>query len=300
MRFAAGVLLLCAAAAGAAAAVGEPAPPPDPRGPGGVPSRIVSTSLPTDEILLALLPPERLLAVSTFADDPLVSNVREEARGVPHRVTGRAEEIIALGPGVVLTFPFARPEGQALLRRAGIPIVHVESPESLDGIRDNVRRLGRLTDRAEAAEALVGRMDARLASVRARVDGARRPRVLVYFSSGHTAGSQTVLGDLVRAAGGDNAADDAGLGSVAPLSRARLLSLDPDVVLFIGYRADSRERGLLAPTGPEDDPALRALRAAKNGRLHRMSGRHLLSHSHHAVTGAERLARLLHPGRFRP
>ena len=49
------------------------------------PQRIVSQTLGTDEILLAICNPQRIVALSVLVDDPQYSNVTELA----HHITGR-------------------------------------------------------------------------------------------------------------------------------------------------------------------------------------------------------------------
>ena len=51
------------------------------------PSRIVSLTLPTDEILLSLVESGRLAAITTLSRDPAVSSAAEQAARVPRRVT---------------------------------------------------------------------------------------------------------------------------------------------------------------------------------------------------------------------
>ncbi|HSY40593.1 MAG TPA: hypothetical protein VLA79_13725, partial [Polyangia bacterium] len=65
------------------------------------PRRIVSSYLAADEILAALVSPERLAAVSTFADDPAISSVAGfYPRALP-RVRGEVEAILALEPDLI-------------------------------------------------------------------------------------------------------------------------------------------------------------------------------------------------------
>src|SRR5262249_59492302 len=51
------------------------------------PQRIASQTLGTDEILLAICPPERIIALSDLAEDGNYSNVVEQARRIPGRTT---------------------------------------------------------------------------------------------------------------------------------------------------------------------------------------------------------------------
>ena len=56
------------------------------------PKRIVSYSISTDEILIALVKPERIVALSRLVDDPGVSSIVKEAKQIPNRVQGNSME----------------------------------------------------------------------------------------------------------------------------------------------------------------------------------------------------------------
>lgn len=296
--FVAALMGASALAAGAVAprsSADEPGPGPAPP---AQPERMVSTNLPTDEILLALVSPARIEAVSYFADHAAISNVRREARSVPHRVRGAAEPILALQPDLVFAFPFGQGDTETLLRQAGVPVVHVPGADRLEDIRTNVRRIGDLVGEPERAEALVDGMNRTLAAVRSRVRGAPRPRALLWHVTGTTAGADTLFDDLVRVAGGANAAAEAGIAGLATLPLERVLAIDPDVVFVLDFRADGRAREVAAAEGIARDSRWQAVRAVRNGRLHVLPAHHAYASSHHAAKAAVDMARLLHPGRF--
>ena len=308
-----GILLLLAASAASTAwasrTIAAPADPttPDSEGParGGDPGthhgsarRIVSTTLATDEILLALAPPERLLAVSIFADDAAVSNVTEAAAAVPSRVRGSAESVLALGPDLLFAGAVGRPETQMLLAQAGVPVLHARTCNSFADIERNIRWVGTAIDREERAETVIATMRARLRRVTDRLGDGPRPRVLLHNFGNYTAGRGSLFDEEVRLAGGINAASEAGIREHGPLSVERALTLDPDVLLYTDYRADSRapRDGDVGPLAAE--PGYASLRAVREGRLYRLDERSSHSTSHHAVGTVEALAALLHPERM--
>lgn len=263
------------------------------------PRRIVSTNLPTDEVLLALLPPERILAVSHFADDARISNVTDAARHVPHRVRGTAEPILALAPDLVFAFPYGQADVQTLLRRAQVPLAHVPGADDLQGVRANIRRIGAVVGAPERAEALVTRMDRALDEVRQRTAGAPRPRVLLWYTGGTTSGPGTLIDEVLRVAGGRNAAAEAGIQGVASLPLERALALDPDVLFVLDFRADARARDLGDRPELVEHPVWRSLDAVHLGRVHILPSHHAYASSHHVAGAAEDMARRLHPERFR-
>jgi iron complex transport system substrate-binding protein len=262
------------------------------------PERIVSTNLPTDEILLALLPPERLLAVSHFAHDPTISNVTTEARRVPHRVRGEAEPILALSPDLVFAFPYGQREVQALLGQAGVPVAHVSGANDIAGVRANIQRIGDIVGERQRADALVARMDQSLADVRRRTQGANRPRVLIWYTGGTTSGPGTLVDEVLAVAGGRNVAAEAGLEGIATLPLETALALDPDVLFVLDFRADARTREVGGAPALVDHPVWRTLDAVREGRVHVLPPHHAYASSHHVSEAALDMARRLHPQRF--
>ena len=300
MRLVTGLVVLLASSVGLGALTApEPPPPAREPAPGVRPERIVSATLSTDEILLAILEPEDLLGVTHFALDPEVSNVPERARRVEHAITGEPEQILALEPDVVFADPVGRAETRELLRRLGVPLSKVPSVSSLDDVKRNVRWVAATVGEAARGEALIAEMDRRIQHATDRIEGVERPRVLLYNRGGFTAGEGTLFDDVLRLAGGTNAAAEAGILGHAALPVERALELDPDVVLTTDYRADGRARELGGESPLASDPVWRGARAVREGRVHALEGRHVLSTSHHAAKAVEDVARLLHPERFR-
>ena len=66
------------------------------------PQRIASATLGSDEILLELIGPERLLGVTYFADDPAISNIAGQLEGIPYTdLSGSLEYLISLEADLV-------------------------------------------------------------------------------------------------------------------------------------------------------------------------------------------------------
>ena len=89
------------------------------------PQRIITASIGHDEMTLALVPSERLVAVGGVSKDETYSNVSGLVRDKPE-ITRDPETIIAQAPDVVVTSPFFTAEGVEALTRVGIPVVQTE------------------------------------------------------------------------------------------------------------------------------------------------------------------------------
>jgi iron complex transport system substrate-binding protein len=270
------------------------APPAAPQVAPMAPQRIASLTLATDEILAELVPCERLVCVTYLADDPEISNVAGfYPRYLPRLRDRDVEQLLGLAPDLICVASYNSADFLNVLERAGLPIYRNESYHSLDQIEQGILRLGERVGARQAAQELAERLRQRRQYLRQRLRSiTHRPRVL-FWSAGFTSGEQTTLDDLIREAGGINiaAAELKRRGPVALTPEEALLA-DPDYLLVPQWSADQRE-------GPvEQHPLLRHLRAVQEQRVVRIAGRYLLAVSHHALEGAERLARRLHPECF--
>jgi len=264
----------------------------------GCPRRIVSTTLETDEILLGLFPPERILAITPFADEAAVSNVVREARRVRHRVKTDPEPILLLRPDVVFVAPFAPPDATALLEEADAGVARVPFTETIDGVRERIRFVGERVCAGARTETLITEFDARLGRVEARLANASRPRVLLWTRGGFTAGAGTLADNLLAAAGARNAAAEAGVQGHTRLDLETALTLDPEIILVNDWTSDARSREVVPPDDPSSDPAWSSITAVRTHRVHRIAPRILLTTSHHVAAAVEALARAIHPEVF--
>lgn len=287
-----GLTLALLAASTVLATVGTGPAVRDVPAPPRVTDRLVSTNLPADEILLTLLPPERLLAVSAFARDERISNVAAAARRVGHTArpgNAEVERLVALSPAAVVLFPFARPESRQLLARCHVPVLELPIASSLGAVESSLLGLGERVGEPGRAAQLVTAMRRRLAAVHTPT---RQPSVL-YFMRGYTAGRDTLIGELIERAGATNAAAEAGIAGHARLDAERILAMDPDFILLAPWRADAKERHVGGPPAPGRDPLLVRTRAVREGHVLLVPPRHLMSTSHFAAAAVEDIAREL-------
>jgi iron complex transport system substrate-binding protein len=275
--------LLAAATVGAA-----PAPAPS-AAPATPPKRIASLNLTADEVLVEILPVERLVAVTAAADDVGTSNV---VGRVPPAVArfrkADLERLVALAPDLVVVSEYTDPDFLYLLERSGLRYHRMEGLRSLAGNRAAILRLGEAVGAAAGAEKLVARYDAVLADLARRLDGVARPRVM-YWASGMTAGGDTAIGSLIESAGARNVGAEIGVSGIGNVGAERAFVADPDVVL-IGVWPGAR-KGLV------EHPLLSRLRAVREGRVVEMPTELLVTLSQHAVDASWYLASVLHPDR---
>ena len=250
--------------------------------------RIVSLLPSTTEILFAIGAGDDVVGVTFECDFPpearsrrIVSTTALTAGGTPAEIDAEVKARLAAGedlyrldegaladldPDVVVT--------QDLCAVCAVDVANVDAaldhlgcraavvtidPMTLDAVLDSIVELGAVTDRRDAAAALVAGLRARLAAVASEVAGRPRPRLAVLewtdppFSSGHW------VPDMVEAAGARSVLGRRGERS-AQVDWPAVHDAEPDVVVVspCGFRlggaaelaADLCQRGAL-PRGAE-------------------------------------------------
>lgn len=225
-----GIAALLAGAAGLMCFAGLA---PFPARGGEAPRRIVSLNLCTDQILLDLVPRERIAGLSHLVADPLLSGRVEAARGLP-LLRGHAEEVLALSPDIVIAGTYSTPATIDLLQRLAVPVLRVPLAADFDGIRAVVRVIAEAVGEVEKGEAMIARFDQRLAAAlpSGSGPGQSKPEAIVYHVNSLASGAGSLLDEIVRAAGFSNAVRDMGLGPAGRLPLETLLLDAPDVVVM--------------------------------------------------------------------
>lgn len=204
------------------------------------PLRVMSMNLCTDQIVLMLLPPERITSVTWLSRDPAGSVMVGAARrvGVNH---GQAEEVLRDDPDLVIAGAFTTPVLRGMLRRLGYRLEEVGHASGFDDIRAITRQIGAAVGEPARAEALVAAMDAELAALEA-APAAWRPRVVAWDGGGSAQGAGTLFHAIVEAAGARNVAAEQGLAGHGGFDVESLIAAAPDALIEGDGRATAPDR----------------------------------------------------------
>jgi iron complex transport system substrate-binding protein len=258
--------------------------------------RVVSQTVGTDELLLALAEPEQIASLSHLAREPGFSAVAREAAAYATLDRGDAETVLRHRPTLVLAADYSRVELVEQVRRAGVKVIVFTRYHTLDDAFANLRQLAaELGGRApERAEAIIADCTRRVAALREKLRGRPPVRVIAPSTYGVIAGADTTFDDLCAHAGAVNlAATLGGLRGHQTPPNEQMLTWPVDRVVVDG--AD--DATALAPYLKL--PPYQYMDAVRKKRVARIEPYMLSSVSHHRVEGYEMLARALHPEAFR-
>jgi cobalamin transport system substrate-binding protein len=240
---------------------------------GAEPKRIVVLSRPYARVLKAL-----------GAGDRLVGSDLAGLNG-PALVRG----IVSARPDLVVASTETDPADLQNVRKQTKAAIFVAPDSSIAEVERAVDDLGLLTGRPVQAREAVTRIQAGVKSVQQRLQGVKPVKVFVDTGFFNTVGDNSLLGDLVRTAGGSNVAG--ANPESAPFDLGALARLAPDAYLATSDSGTTLKR-------LRRNPQTKRLPAAKSGRVYVIDQR-LGQPSLRLAQGLTTIAKLLHPNAFR-
>lgn len=261
------------------------------------PQKIVSATLATDEILSALVSPERITAVTHLVDNPAISNVAGFYPENIQRIRAEVEQIIAQQPDLVFVSTYTRAETVRQLLGSRIPVVRLNQFSSLADIRSNILTIAQLTNSQAQAERLLQTLDTELDEISTRVQERPRPRVLYYNLNNSSAGPETTIDEIIQLSGGFNVLRDTGITGSGKIREEMAIGLQPDVILVSGWAQPD------SPSPAQQlmqRPAWKNVPAVRKHRVYNLNGGWLFSVSQFSWQGVGKIAPLLHPEVFCP
>lgn len=258
------------------------------------PSRIVSLSPSTTEILHGVGAFDRVVAVSDYCTYP------PEAKRLP-RVGGwsnpNLEQIASLRPDLVV---FADAQSQFVkdkIEAMGIRTVAVPG-RSLEDVYAAIEQLGAATGNVEESRRLLAETRSAVEAVRMRTRDLPRRSVLCVVDRVpgtlrdiYTAANGSFIEQLIEAAGGDSVAPPAQTGW-GKLQKEALMALDPDVIIDLMMHEGE---GNLAEDTLEVWREIPSLRAVREERVYALRDETILHPSQFVATTARNFADLIHP-----
>jgi iron complex transport system substrate-binding protein len=199
-------------------------------------------------MLLALVPPDRIAAISHYSQDPGATSIPLEIAQKFRTTTGTAEEVIALKPDLVVASSFTAPSTRAAFERAGLKTLYLDSPTTIAASKAQVMELAAAVGAGQRGAALARRIDAAVVASR---HGPARPGALLFIGGDLANGGGTLLDELLTTAGFRDAAADYGLMSTGTLPVETIVTHPPALILApdAGGRTAALRRRVLAATG---------------------------------------------------
>lgn len=201
------------------------------------PRRVVSVDLCADQLVLNLADRGQIAGLSRNAADPALSAAAARARGLPI-LRDSAEALLVADPDMIVAVPAWNGRGRVGQARR---VVGIPDAQSYPAIVAQLRTAGAALGRRERAEALIGRMNARLAALPANPG---RGKVAAYVQRrGYLTGTGTLIDDLLGRLGLVNLAARLGKPVLAQLSVEEIVAARPDYLIYESATAVVSDQG---------------------------------------------------------
>lgn len=268
------------------------------------PSRIVSLTYGTDEILLDLVEENRVIGISRYSGNPDISFLpAEKAERIPHRVGNDVEQIMALKPDLVISSTAMPADVTHVLRSSGVPVYVSLVASNWNEMEEKVRGVAKAVHEEEAGESMVQDMEDKRAALEKKLSaiGPSEERCALGLSFRGILGKKGTLFSEVLAMAHvkDGAARyDVPKGTNAYLSLEILPEIDPDVILLPVWKVKTGDDEKEFAREIMENPAYRDVKAVKNGRLIPFPEKYKYVMSQHITDAMEASARAVYPELF--
>jgi iron complex transport system substrate-binding protein len=250
--------------------------------------RVVSLAPANTEIAYAIGGGDKLVGVTTYCDYP------QEATSKPtigDFANPNVEKIVSMEPDLVLAAGGIQASLRTKFEDLGIA-VYVVDPVTYAETQATIAELGQLLGLEDEAKAVTDEMQAAADEVGQQVEGLDTPSVFfeVYPKPMMTAGSGTLIDDLVTMAGGVNIGAEAGEGYPS-YSTEVLLQQDPQI--YIAPKGNQMDPGDIAAR-----PGFDKLSAVADGAVFIVEDNLVVRPGPRMAQGLQELARMIHPEAF--
>jgi iron complex transport system substrate-binding protein len=261
----------------------------------GIPTKMISLCPSNTEIVYALGLEDKLIGVTTYCNYPEAAKAKPK---VSEYSNIDIEKIVSLQPDLILADGIQhKAEVIPAFEKLNIPVLGL-APETLSAIFSNIELLGKVSGETKAAGTLISSLQARIQVISDKLqkaNSADSPRV--FFVTWHdplwTAGSGTLINELMTGAGGANIASD--LNGHSQIDLETVIQRNPQIIFVMGGMGDQNA----SLEYIKSEPRFQATDAVKNNRVFLVDSDIFGRTTPRAVDGLEQMAKLTHPELFK-
>ena len=258
-------------------------------------NHIVSLTLSGDEMLLGLVPENRIAGLSgKINEDKEISNIVDKAKKFP-KVEGNEEVLMSLEPDLIIVADWLSKRITDIGAITGAKVYFYKTPNSYEEQKKLIRDLANLVEEKENGEKLIKNMDDRLKALQNKITknykGAK-PRILMYTSFGTTSGKNTTFSDMVKLINGVNVVAEAGIDGFKDISKEKVIELNPDIIIVpIAKKYDNINK--ISKLFFED-PSFKNVKAIKNKKVYFIQYKDITPTSQYMINSIEELAKVVY------
>jgi iron complex transport system substrate-binding protein len=201
-------------------------------------SRVITTNICIDSLVVALIGTKNLVAVSALADDDRYSHISDKVKNL-QKVTFNAEMIYALDPSLVLASNFSSAKTKSALEKLGVNVRLISFARSVEDIEKNIFILGELLN----AESQAQELTSLLKSPRVNAKHVKQLIALQYSTNRFVHGHNSLISSIIRRSGFRSYSEFLGYNEGRYISAEALVKSAPDVLILDSDKSFSNKSG---------------------------------------------------------
>ena len=258
--------------------------------------RILAATPAMEEIVLGLVKPEQIAAVSDYSRKSKFPEIAAKAKRVKGVISTKpsTESIIAQKPDVVL-LPVVFGKTQAeTLRDCGLHVIPLDVPEGYENIKKRIQFIADQLGESENGKLLTARMDEKVNRVRAAVKNLPAKKIAVgYAVNGAFGRKNGAFDNICKEAGVLNGAGLLNMKRGEQLSKEQILELNPDVIICSADATSSKMWQEVL-----QDPSFKNIKAIQNKNVFTLEERYMNSTTQFFAESVEMMAKTVYPECF--
>lgn len=268
------------------------------------PSRIISLTYGTDEILLGLVDISRVKGLSRYAGNgDITFTTKEQAEKVGNKVDTNPETILALKPDLVIASTSVPSDTLEVLKHSGIPVYTSLIASNWEEMEIKVRGVAKAVNEEKAGEAMVSEMNRKRQALdeKLSVIPKEKERTALALSFRGILGKKgTLFSEILSMAHVKDGAAvyDVPRGTNAYLSNEILPEINPDILLMPVWKVKEGDNENEFAGELMENPAFQDVKAVKNHELVRFPEKYKYVMSQHSTDAMEAAARAVYPELF--
>lgn len=268
------------------------------------PVRIVSLTYGTDEILVALVEINRIIAFSKWADDSGITYItKEEATKVFKRADNNIENIISMHPDLIISSKVSNVAETNVLKEMGYNICLVDSPKNIEEMRTKILNVARAVGELEKGQKVVKNMDDRLEFINKKLENITKDKekvVLAFSYVGAIGKSGNLLDTMFKRAHLRNAVAEIGnIEGTQRISKEQIIKKNPDVFFLPTWDYSGKENTEKYNESISNDPAYANIIAIKKHQIYAVNDRDRYVASQHVVDAIYNIAKTVYSDKFK-
>lgn len=267
------------------------------------PQRILTLSMSTDEVMLGLVTPDKMVAVNELLDDPVSSNVTGLVKGVKGRITNpSAEEIMSLNPDLVIVPDWGDITVVNSLRDLGLKVVVCKGAKNLAEIKETIKLLGEAVGEKEKGEKLISMMDEHLEAIQektAKIPQEQKKTVVLISLMKSYGGIGCSFDEACNYAGVTNGMAKLGIRYGQAMTKEQLVEINPDILFLPTYTNNGTYDINAFRNQYLNDPALSSMKSIQNKSFKEPNESYIYNCSQDFVLGVQEIAYMAYGDEFK-